>query len=72
MQKYLGENEIASGLHYPIPLHEQKCFEKLGYKKGDFPVTEELAEQGLSLPMFAELTDDQLNMVSDTIHNFFK
>ena len=72
LQKYLGDNEIASGLHYPIPLHEQKCFEKLGYKKGDFPVTEELAEQGLSLPMYAEITDDQLNLVSDTIHNFFK
>ena len=40
LQKYLGENEIASGLHYPIPLHEQKCFEGLGYNKGDFPVSD--------------------------------
>ncbi|MDX1701566.1 MAG: DegT/DnrJ/EryC1/StrS family aminotransferase, partial [Melioribacteraceae bacterium] len=44
----------------------------LGYNKGDFPITEELAEQGLSLPMYAELTDEQINLVSDTIHNFFK
>ncbi|PID60877.1 MAG: erythromycin biosynthesis sensory transduction protein eryC1 [Ignavibacteriae bacterium] len=72
LQKYLGENEIASGLHYPVPLHEQKCFEHLGYKKGDFPVTEELAEQGLSLPMYAELTDEQIKLVSETIHKFFQ
>lgn len=72
LQKFLGENEIASGLHYPIPLHEQKCFEHLGYNKGDFPVTEELAEQGLSLPMYAELTDEQIKLVSDTIHKFFE
>jgi dTDP-4-amino-4,6-dideoxygalactose transaminase len=72
LQKFLGENEIASGLHYPVPLHEQKCFEGLGYNKGDFPVTEELAEQGLSLPMYAELTDEQLKLVSDAIHNFFE
>ncbi len=72
LQKYLGENDIASGLHYPIPLHEQKCFADLGYAKGDFPVSEELAEQGLSLPMFPELTDEQINYVSEKIHDFFK
>lgn len=72
LQKFLGENNVASGLHYPIPLHEQKCFEHLGYKKGDFPVTEELAEQGLSLPMFAELSEEQINYVSEIIHKFFK
>ena len=71
LQKYLGENEIASGLHYPVPLHQQKCFEHLGYNKGDFPVSEELAEQGLSLPMYPELSDDQINLVSETIHEFF-
>ncbi len=72
LQKYLGENEIASGLHYPVPLHQQKCFEHLGYKKGDFPVSEELAEQGLSLPMYPELTDDQIKLVSEAIHKFFE
>jgi len=72
LQKFLGENEIASGLHYPVPLHEQKCFEGLGYEKGEFPVSEALAEQGLSLPMFAELTDEQINIVSDAIHKFFE
>lgn len=71
LQKFLGENGIASGLHYPIPLHLQPCFANLGYKKGDFPVTEELAEQGLSLPMFPELSDEQIQYVSDKIHEFF-
>jgi dTDP-4-amino-4,6-dideoxygalactose transaminase len=71
LQKFLGENEIASGLHYPVPLHLQKCFEHLGYKKGDFPVTEELAESGLSLPMYAELTNEQIKYVADSINEFF-
>ncbi len=72
LQKFLGENDVASGLHYPVPLHQQTCFADLGYKYGDFPVTEELAEQGLSLPMYAELTDEQIKYVSDTIHKFFE
>jgi dTDP-4-amino-4,6-dideoxygalactose transaminase len=71
-QKYLSENGISTGLHYPIPLHLQKCFAHLGYKKGDFPVTEALADQGISLPMFPELTDEQLNYISEKIHEFFK
>jgi dTDP-4-amino-4,6-dideoxygalactose transaminase len=71
LHEYLKENDIFTGFHYPIPLHEQKCFAHLGYKKGDFPNTEDLAEQGLSLPMFAELTDEQLGYVSEKIHEFF-
>ncbi|GAB6282672.1 MAG: hypothetical protein STSR0008_14180 [Ignavibacterium sp.] len=72
LQKYFTENGIATGLHYPVPLHLQPCFEHLGYKKGDFPVSEQLAEQGLSLPMYPELTDEQLNYISEKIHLFFK
>ncbi len=71
LQKFLSENGISTGLHYPIPLHLQPCFEHLGYKKGDFPVTEELAEQGLSLPMYAELSDDQIDYISEKIHEYF-
>ena len=72
LQKFLSDNDIASGLHYPVPLHQQKCFAHLGYKKGDFPVAEELAEQGLSLPMYPELTEEQIQYVSDKIHKFFE
>jgi dTDP-4-amino-4,6-dideoxygalactose transaminase len=70
LQKYLGDNGVSSGLHYAIPLHEQKCFEYLGYKKGEFPVTEQLAESGLSLPMYPELTDDHIKYVSNKIKEF--
>jgi len=72
LQKFLGEQGIATGLHYPVPLHQQPCFEHLGYKKGDFPISEELAEQGISLPMFAELTDEQIEYVCGKIKEFFK
>jgi dTDP-4-amino-4,6-dideoxygalactose transaminase len=72
LQLFLSENEIASGLHYPVPLHLQKCFKHLDYKKGDFPVTEDLARTGLSLPMFPELKDEQIEYVVSKIKEFFK
>ena len=71
LQQFLTEKGVATGLHYAIPLHQQKCFQHLGYKKGDFPVTEQLAESGLSLPMFPELTDDQISYVTDNIKEFY-
>lgn len=69
---FLNDKGIATGLHYPIPLHLQECFRHLGYKKGDFPIAENLARTGLSLPMFAELTDDQISYVASSIAGFFK
>ena len=72
LQSFLSDNGIASGLHYPIPLHLQKCFNHLGYKKGDFPVSEDLAQSGLSLPMFAELKDEQIEYVALKIKEFFQ
>ena len=71
LQKYLADSGIATGLHYAIPLHQQKCFQHLGYKKGDFPITEQLAESGLSLPMFPELTGDQISYVTEKIKEYF-
>ncbi len=71
LQQFLTENGVATGLHYAIPLHQQKCFQYLDYKKGDFPVTEKLAESGLSLPMFPELTDEQISYVTDKIKEHF-
>lgn len=72
LSKYLNENEIATGLHYPIPLHLQPCFNHLGHKKGDFPVTERLADCGLSLPIYAELTGEQIEYVCSKIADFYK
>jgi dTDP-4-amino-4,6-dideoxygalactose transaminase len=70
LQKHLGENGIASGLHYPIPVHLQNAYSEMGHKVGDFPVSETLAKQGLSLPMFAELTDEQVSRVAGIIRDF--
>ena len=72
LRSFLSENGIASGLHYPVPLHLQKCFKHLGYNKGDFPVTEDLAQSGFSLPMFPELNDDQIEYISLKIKEYFQ
>ena len=63
IRQFLREEGIESGLHYPTPLHLQPAFVHLGYLRGDFPRAERLADQGLSLPMFPELTDDQVERV---------
>ena len=55
-QARLAEAGIGTGIHYPIPLHQQKAYENLGYKTGDFPVTERLAGEIVSLPMFPQLS----------------
>jgi len=72
LQRYLNEAGIATGLHYPFPIHLQQAYAKLGHKRGDFPVSEQLAAQGLSLPMFPELTDEQLQYVADKIREFMR
>jgi dTDP-4-amino-4,6-dideoxygalactose transaminase len=60
LHKILGDKGIATGFHYPVPVHLQACFAHLGHKAGDFPVTEKLAAEEISLPMFPELTDEQI------------
>ncbi|MBN3039008.1 MAG: DegT/DnrJ/EryC1/StrS family aminotransferase [Candidatus Omnitrophica bacterium] len=63
LQRYLKENGIFTGIHYPIPIHLQPAFSDLGYKKGEFPVTEKVAGEILSLPMYPELRDEQIEYV---------
>ncbi len=70
--KYLGDNGIKTQIHYPVPIHWQKSFDDLGYKKGDFPVTEECSRQIISLPMFPELTKEEINYVCENISDFFE
>jgi dTDP-4-amino-4,6-dideoxygalactose transaminase len=72
LQKYLNEKRIGTGLHYPIPLHLQNAYAGNGFKKGDFPVTEKVALEILSLPMFPELTEEQIRFVVSEIKNFYK
>jgi dTDP-4-amino-4,6-dideoxygalactose transaminase len=70
LQKFLNSKDIATGLHYPLPLHLQKAYLDLGYKKGDFPIAENIAGRLLSLPMFPELTRNQIQYVADSIKEF--
>jgi dTDP-4-amino-4,6-dideoxygalactose transaminase len=71
LQKALGEVGVASGLHYPLPIHLQPAYAELGYERGDFPVTEAYADTIVSLPMFPELTDEQIAYVVDAMTAFF-
>jgi dTDP-4-amino-4,6-dideoxygalactose transaminase len=70
LQTYLAEEGIGSGIHYPIPLHLQKAYQHLGYKKGDFPVTERAAAEIVSLPMFPQLTHAQQEEVASRVKVF--
>jgi dTDP-4-amino-4,6-dideoxygalactose transaminase len=70
VQAYLNAAGIATGLHYPIPVHLQQAYADLGLKAGDFPVSEQLAVQGLSLPMYAELSNEQVSYVTGKIKEF--
>lgn len=72
LQTYLNKRGIGTGIHYPFPLHLTKAYSYLGYKEGDFPVAEKLANEILSLPMYPELTENQIDYVCDTISEFFR
>ena len=63
---------VGCALHYPLPLHLQKCYAHLGYKEGAFPVSEKTARECLSLPIYPELTDAQVQRVADVVKDFFK
>lgn len=71
LQAYLDEQGVATGLHYPVPLHLQKAYDGRGFKEGDFPVTEKVSAEILSLPMFPQLTDEQIFHVANSIKNFY-
>jgi len=70
MMAHLGKAGIGTGIHYPIPLHRQRAYESLGYKVGDFPVTEKVASQIVSLPMFPNLTAEQQGRVVNEVARF--
>ncbi len=70
LQKLLGDKGIATGLHYPLPLHLQKAYTSFGFKEGAFPVTENVAGRLLSLPMYPQLSKKQIEYVADAIKEF--
>jgi dTDP-4-amino-4,6-dideoxygalactose transaminase len=72
LKKHLEANKVGCALHYPLSLHMQKCYAHLGYKAGDFPVAEKAARECLSLPIFPEMTEAQIERVSEVIHDFFR
>ena len=72
LKAFLREQGVFTGIHYPIPIHLQKVVEFLGNKIGDFPVTEAVTPQILSLPMFAELEEDEIRYVVECIKEFYQ
>lgn len=72
LQAHLGRASIGTGLHYPLPLHLQKAYARLGFKRGSFPVTERISDRLLSLPMFAELTEGDVARVADAVRSFYR
>ena len=71
LQKFLKDRDIDTQIHYPFPIHLQNAWKSLKHKKGDFPVTEMLSNEILSLPMYPELTERQVRYVCISIMNFF-
>ena len=72
LKKHLEANGVGCALHYPVPLHLQKCYANLGYQPGEFPVAEKAARECLSLPIYPELTGQQIQRVADVIKGFFR
>jgi len=70
LKDHLLSKGISAGIHYPVPIHLQPAYQDLGYKRGDFPVTEAYADRILSLPMYAELTSRQIEFVAQNICQF--
>ncbi|SDL43864.1 dTDP-4-amino-4,6-dideoxygalactose transaminase [Clostridium cochlearium] len=72
LMAFLSSKGIATSIYYPKPLHIQKCFEYLGYKEGQFPVTEAMCKKILALPIYPELRDEEVDYVCDCIREFYK
>ncbi len=72
LRSFLSERGIGTGVHYPVPIHLQEASAFLGYRQGDFPVTERLAAEVVSLPMYAELSDAQVETVAGAVKEFMR
>uniref|UniRef100_A0A7C3J722 DegT/DnrJ/EryC1/StrS family aminotransferase n=1 Tax=candidate division WOR-3 bacterium TaxID=2052148 RepID=A0A7C3J722_UNCW3 len=72
LRQFLNDNGVGTNIHYPYPLHLQESYKFVGYKQGDFPIAEEYAPKLLSLPMYPEMTDEQIEYVVSKIKEFYK
>lgn len=71
LRAYLKARGIGTSVFYPLSLHQQKCFANLGYKRGEFPISEKAAKEVLALPIYPELTAEQQDSIVDTIREFY-
>ncbi len=72
LSAYLSEHGIGNKIYYPVPLHLQECYQVLGYQKGQLPVSEKAAQEVLSLPIYPELSTEQMDYVVQSIKRFFE
>lgn len=70
LRQFLSKNEIATEIYYPVPFHIQECFSNLNYKKGDFPIAEAVADTSMALPIYPELSKEQIEFVVGEIKEF--
>ena len=71
LQEHLTKRGVSTGIHYPIPIHLQEAYKELGHRRGDFPISERLAEEILSLPIYPELGEEGVAEVVDAIRDFY-
>ena len=70
LEKHLNDRGIGTNKHYPIPMHLQECYRDLGYKEGDFPISEEISRTELSLPMYYGIMEEEIRAVIDAVNSF--
>lgn len=70
LEKWLNNSGIGTNKHYPIPMHLQECYAGLGFKKGDFPIAEEISQTELSLPLYYGMTEEEIKYVIDRVNEF--
>jgi dTDP-4-amino-4,6-dideoxygalactose transaminase len=72
LQAFLKDNGVGTLIHYPIPIHLQNAYKRLGYQRGDLPLTEQCSEEILSLPFFPEITESEIGEVAGKIQSFME